>query len=214
MSRKAPGGGSQYVARGVTLMAALVAVLAMSAARAAGGEAEATGERIVKVVVRGNVRVTTHRILGQMRLRDGSEYSPAAVDEDLKRIHALGEFDNVVLRPEKTAEGLVLVVEVTERPVLERLIFEGNRKFSDKDLTDAVGVTPGSLLDRNKIFQGARAIERKYHDGGYYFVKVSLSSRLPKGRPFASRRSSFRATPRSTPANSRARSRRGPTSSS
>ena len=159
-------------------MAALVAVLAMSAARAGAGEAEATGERIVKVVVRGNVRVTTHRILGQMRLREGSEYSPAAVDEDLKRIHALGEFDNVVLRPEKTAEGLVLVVEVTERPVLERLIFEGNRKFSDKDLTDAVGVSPGSLLDRNKIFQGARAIERKYHDGGYYFVKVSLDQDL------------------------------------
>ena len=159
-------------------MAAIVAVLAMSAARVGAGEAEAAGERIVKVVVRGNVRVTTHRILGQMRLREGSEYSPAAVDEDLKRIHALGEFDNVVLRPEKTAEGLVLVVEVTERPVLERLIFEGNRKFSDKDLTDAVGVTPGSLLDRNKIFQGARAIERKYHDGGYYFVKVSLDQDL------------------------------------
>jgi outer membrane protein insertion porin family len=128
-------------------LAAFAAVVALLPALAAGGEAEATGDRIVRVVVRGNVRVTTHRILGQMRLREGSTYSPAAVDEDLKRIHALGEFDNVVLRPEKTAEGLLLVVELTERPVLERLIFEGNRKFSDKDLTETVGVTPGSLLE-------------------------------------------------------------------
>ena len=178
MSRKALGGGSQRVARGLALLAVLGAVLTAPLARVGGGEAEATGERIVRVVVRGNVRVTTHRILGQMRLREGSTYSPAAVDEDLKRIHALGEFDNVVLRPEKTPEGLVLVVEVMERPVLERLIFEGNRKFSDKDLTDTVGVTPGSLLDRNKIFQGARAVERKYRDAGYYFAKVALDEDL------------------------------------
>jgi outer membrane protein assembly complex protein YaeT len=159
-------------------LAAFAAVVALLPAFAAGGEAEATGDRIVRVVVRGNVRVTTHRILGQMRLREGSTYSPAAVDEDLKRIHALGEFDNVVLRPEKTAEGLLLVVELTERPVLERLIFEGNRKFSDKDLTETVGVTPGSLLDRNKVFQGARAVERKYRDAGYYFVKVAMDDGL------------------------------------
>ncbi|MCX5682550.1 MAG: outer membrane protein assembly factor BamA [Planctomycetota bacterium] len=166
------------MARGLALAAVCLAALAAMPARVGGGEAEATGERIVRVVVRGNVRATTHRILGQMRLREGSTYSPAAVDEDLKRIHGLGEFDNVVLRPEKTSEGLVLVVEVTERPVLERLIFEGNRQFSDKDLTEAVGVTPGSLLDRNKVFQGARAIERKYRDGGYYFSKVSLDEAL------------------------------------
>jgi outer membrane protein assembly complex protein YaeT len=178
MSRQARGRTPRQRIRGPALLAALAAVLLVPALRAVGGEAEATGERIVRVVVRGNVRVTTHEILGQMRLREGSEYSPAAVDEDLKRIHALGEFDNVVLRPEKTPEGLVLIVEVKERPVLERLIFEGNRKFSDKDLTDAVGVAPGSLLDRNKIFQGARAIERKYRDGGYYFVKVTLDDDL------------------------------------
>jgi outer membrane protein insertion porin family len=178
MSRQAPGGGPQRMARGLTLLAVLVAVLVVPPAQVGGGEAEATGDLIVRVLVRGNVRATTHRILGQMRLREGSAYSPVAVDEDLKRIYSLGEFDNVVLRPEKTPEGLVLVVEVTERPVLERLIFEGNRKFSDKDLTDAVGASPGSLLDRNKIFQGAQAIERKYREGGYYFVKVTLDDSL------------------------------------
>jgi len=178
MSRQVPGGGPQRMARGLTLLAVLVAVVVVPPARVVGGEAEATGGRIVRVLVRGNVRATTDRILGQMRLHEGSTYSPAADNEDLNRIYSLGEFDNVVLRTEKTPEGLVLVVEVTERPVLERLIFEGNRKFSDKDLTDAVGVNPGSLLDRNKIFQGARAIERKYREGGYYFVKVALDDSL------------------------------------
>ena len=139
---------------------------------------ETAGERIVRVVVRGNVRADEHRILGQMRLREGSEYSPAAADEDLKRIYSLGEFDNVVIQPQKEADGLVLVVEVTERPVLEGLAFEGNRHFSAKDLTETVGVSAGNLMDRHKVFTGARAIERKYRDAGYYFVKVTLDEPL------------------------------------
>ena len=144
-------------------------------------ETQESGDRIVRVVLRGNVRTTAHRILGQMRLREGSIYSPGAVDEDLKRIYALGEFDNVVLRPQKEDDGLVLVVEVTERPVLERLQFEGARHFSDKELTETIGVTAGNLIDRHKIFNGARAIERKYREKGYYFVKVSLDEdRLAK----------------------------------
>jgi len=146
----------------------------------AGSESEPAGEKIVRVVVKGNVRVNTHKILAQMRLREGSAYTPAAVDEDLKRIYALGDFDNVILRPEKAPEGLLLVVEVTERPTLERLVFEGNRHFKDKELAEAIGATAGALLDRHKIFAGARTIERKYHDAGYHFAAVTLDEELLK----------------------------------
>ena len=170
-------GGKRRVAFAllVSLVLALLVTSAPAPARAA--EAEPSGEKIVRIVLRGNVRVTAHRILGQMRLRDGSLYSPAAVDEDLKRIYTLGEFDNVVVRPEKTAEGLVLVVELTERPALSKLEFEGNRKFSRKDLEEIVGVKPGALIDRHKIFAAVAGIERKYHEAGYHFVHVVLDEK-------------------------------------
>jgi len=113
-----------------------------------------------------------------MRLREGSRYSPEAVDQDFKRIWALGEFDDLVIRPERRPEGLRLVVEVTERPVLEGLEFEGNRAFDDEDLAEAVGVASGSLIDRHKVFTGVRAIEQKYRDKGYYFVSVELDEGL------------------------------------
>jgi len=155
----------------------LVPVAGLVIAGAPGG-AEQAGEKIVRVALRGNVRVTAHKILGQMRLREGSAYTPAAVDEDLKRIYSLGEFDDVVIRPEKAPEGLVLVVEVTERPALERLIFEGGRHFTEKELAEAIGVTAGSLIDRHKIFAAARTLERKYHDAGYHFAAVALDEKL------------------------------------
>ena len=163
------------------LLAAAALALAVTGGLVIAGApngAEPSGEKIVRVVLRGNVRVTAHKLLGQMRLREGSVYTPAAVDEDLKRIYSLGEFDNVVIRPEKGPEGLVLVVEVTERPALERLVFEGNRKFKDKDLAEAIGVTAGHLIDRHKIFAAARTLERKYHDAGYHFATVGLDEDL------------------------------------
>ncbi|MFO8013241.1 MAG: outer membrane protein assembly factor BamA [Phycisphaerae bacterium] len=155
-----------------------LAALAWVVGGLVAGQAGLDRPRIADVIVRGNHRVSTHRILGQMRLREGSRYSPEAVDQDFKRIYALGEFDNLVIRPERRPEGLVLVVEVTERPVLAALQFEGNRAFDDEDLTEAVGVEPGNLIDRHKVFTGVQAIERLYRDKGYYFVTVSLEEGL------------------------------------
>jgi len=169
----------RLAAAGVFLAAALLAGGLLAA------EAEKEGPRIVQVRVRGNHRVSTHRILGQMRLREGSLYTPQAVDQDLKRIYGLGEFDNVVLRPQREPEGLVLVVEVTERPVLEGLEFDGNTVFDDEALTETVGVAPGNLIDRHKVFRAVEGIERKYRDKGYYFASVSLDEALLRSQQVA-----------------------------
>jgi len=166
------------VSAAVVCLAAALLASALAAGGLAGAEPEPAGSRIVHVVVRGNHRVSTHRILGQMRLREGSTYSPQAVDDDLKRIYGLGEFDNVVIRPERGPEGLSLIVEVVERPVLAGLEFEGNRAFSEKDLSETLGVSAGNLIDRHKISRGVRSIERKYQDAGYYFASVDLDDAL------------------------------------
>ena len=176
--QRATGGEHRTAPRWWAGVGVLLALAPLVVGLLAAAESEGPGDRIVRVVLRGNVRATAHRIQGQMRLREGSVYSATAADEDLKRIYALGEFDNVVLRPQREADGLVLVVEVTERPVLARLVFEGNRQFNVKALTEAVGVTAGNLLDRHKIFNAARSIERKYREKGYYFVKVTLDEDL------------------------------------
>ena len=170
--------GSRGTSSGPRRVAAVLGVVlafgAFSVLATAAVSPEPAGERIVRVVIKGNIRVPAQRILGQMRLREGSLYTPASVDEDLKRVYGLGDFDNVIIRPEKEPGGLVLVVEVKERAVLARLEFVGNRQFSAKDLGEAAGLRAGSPLDPQKIFAGARSIERKYRDAGYYFVHVVL----------------------------------------
>ena len=175
----------RIVRRVMSFLAVLCLLGGVPAAGRAAGEAEAAGQRIARVVVEGNERTSTHRILGQMRLREGSVYTPEAVDQDLKRIIDLREFDNVILRPQQEADGLVLVVEVTERPVLARLEFAGNEHFSDKNLAETVGLKEGEAIDRHRIFTGAQAIEQKYREAGYYFVGVTLDEDLLADRQVA-----------------------------
>ncbi len=136
--------------------------------------APAEGQRIVRIAIRGASRVSAHRILGQMRLREGSLYTPEAVDEDLKRIYALREFDNVTIQPEPADGGLALVVEVVERPILLGLEFEGNQHLKDEKLREAIGVEAGGLMDRHALFTGAKVIERQYHEKGFAFAAVEL----------------------------------------
>jgi outer membrane protein insertion porin family len=160
----------------------LTCMSGLALAAAVGDDAQ-TGERIVRVVVRGNERVPTHRILGQMRLREGSVYSPAAADEDLKRIYALGEFENVTPRPQREADGLVLLVDVVERPAIDRVVFDGSRAFKERDLAEAVGVTVGSPVDLAKLTMGVRTLEQKYREAGYTFASVKLDQEaLSTGR--------------------------------
>ena len=173
------------VTRRVRLALLALSVLCLAALPCRAAEPEPSGERIVRVVLRGNERTSAHRILGQMRLREGSTYTPEAADQDLKRIMDLKEFDNIVLRPQQEADGLVLVVEVVERPILARLEFGGNDHFSDKNLADTVGVKAGEPIDLHRIFTGARAIEQKYREAGYTFAEVALDEPLLAERQVA-----------------------------
>jgi len=160
------------------LLAVSVLAPASVPAAPATAPADAGGKRISRVVVTGNERTSANRILGQMRLREGSVYSSEAVDEDLKRIYALGEFDNVVVRPTEEGGRLVLEVKVTERPVLGSVEFVGNKHFSNKDLAETVGVAAGRLVDQHRIVTGSRSIEEKYRAAGYLFAKATLDQAL------------------------------------
>jgi outer membrane protein insertion porin family len=166
---------ARLAAAAILLVVVCVVLPEVSAAAAES----AVGQRIVRVVIRGNQRVDANQILGQMRLREGGTYNPAILDEDLKRIYALGQFEpNLSIRPQEGPDGLTLVVEITERPVLEQLVFSGNRHFSDKDLQESVGTSVGSVIDRGKLFAAIRAIEKQYREAGYDFIHVSLDANL------------------------------------
>ena len=88
---------------------------------------------IQHIVVRGTQRVEAGTVLTYVAVREGDTYTPADVDTAVKALFTTGLFSDVKTNFEE-ATG-TLTIRVTENPIVNQVVFEGNSKVSDKDLT-------------------------------------------------------------------------------
>ncbi len=101
------------------------------AARPAPAPAEGT---ISAVRVEGNQRIESGTIRSYMLVSPGDSFDPERIDRSLKTLYATGLFQDVMLR----RDGNALVVTVVENPIVNRIVFEGNRKLKDDQLRAAL----------------------------------------------------------------------------
>jgi len=167
--------GKRLCAAAASLATATALAVLLSAGPAA---AQADGPRIVNVVIEGNQRVDRDTIVFQMKLREGSVFTAEEANEDFKRIYALGQFENVVIRPEPVEGGVRLRVTVTELPLLGRVELVGAKHLKPDKLLQLISVSEGSPLDRHRLLSAVPIIEDEYRRRGYYFVEATLDTDL------------------------------------
>ena len=71
-------------------------------------------------------------------------------------------------KPSGTADGLILVIQVKERPVLEKWAVRGIQRVSEGEVKDRVRLSEGRPIDRNAVEQSRAAIDSLYKHDGYY----------------------------------------------
>ncbi len=129
-------------------------------------------EIIAAVQVKGNVRMDEEAILSVVKLRPGDLFDPKLLREDLKNIFKLGYFDDVRADLEETPEGLVITYIVREKPVVKRIVYEGNKAIKKSDLEKITELKPSTILNLNKVNEAAERIELLYKEKGYFNTKV------------------------------------------
>ena len=87
------------------------------------------GVTITRIDVSGNQRIETSTIESYMLLNIGDNFTEQLGDASLKRLYNTGLFSDV----DVGRRGSVLVVEVNENPIINRIVFEGN-KYKDNEL--------------------------------------------------------------------------------
>jgi outer membrane protein insertion porin family len=127
---------------------------------------------IAKIEVSGNLRVSEMAVANTSGLVEGETYLYEEVREGLKRIYAMGFFDDVRLLAEETPEGRALVIEVVERPVLGAIRITGNRKIGKGDIRERAALAVGASVEERLVFESVTAIDSLYKDKGYYVAKV------------------------------------------
>nr|WP_295468581.1 outer membrane protein assembly factor BamA [Mesorhizobium sp.] len=126
-----------------------VQVAAVSAAHAAV---------VSSISVQGNQRVDAETIRGNIGIQPGRSFSAADIDEAVKRLFATGLFSDVRV----TQSGGTLVVQVEEYPVVNQVLFQGNKKRKDADLARAVQLKPRGPFSQAQMEADVEAIKAAY----------------------------------------------------
>jgi outer membrane protein insertion porin family len=140
-----------------------------------GGGFARTGDIVADVQVRGNRRIEQDAIRSRIRTRPGEPLNRAALAEDLREIYALGFFRNVYVFAEDAPEGLRIVFEVEENPVVRQISIVGNDNLDSEDITEILTLTTGSTLDYPLLHENVDRITQLYRQKGYYLAEVSFS---------------------------------------
>ncbi|MFP6749888.1 MAG: outer membrane protein assembly factor BamA [Alphaproteobacteria bacterium] len=123
---------------------------------------------IARIDVQGNQRIEPLTALSYMTIAAGDRYDPGRVDQSLKALFATGLFADVSIR----RQGNVLVVNVVENPIINRLAFEGNRRLGDDVLEPEVQLRPRIVYTRSRVQADVRRILQVYRRNGRFAASV------------------------------------------
>lgn len=137
------------------------------------------GDVIRTISVSGAERLEPTTILSYIRLRVGQEYTSVAADEALKDLGATELFSSFSIRNDN---GNV-VITVTESPVINRIVLEGNKRLKSDKILPEIKLAPRQIFTRSKVRADvARIIELYKRQGRFAAVVEPKMVQLPQNR--------------------------------
>jgi outer membrane protein insertion porin family len=123
---------------------------------------------IQRIEVQGEQRLEGDTILSYIRLRAGQAYSETAADQALKDLYATELFSDVQIRNEN---GTV-TIQVKENPVINRIIYEGNKRLKEDKITPEIKLAPRQIFTRSKVRADVARIVELYKRQGRFAATV------------------------------------------
>jgi outer membrane protein insertion porin family len=162
------------------------AVIACSAG--AQGTQEGTGLAIERIEFVGNRRIARDTLLARIFSRPGDLYSPEASRRDFQALWNTEYFEDIRLEVENSPDKpgqVILVYYVTERPIIRRIEYKGNKSFSESDILDRykerkLSLTQESRFDPTKVKRAEVILKELEAEHGHQFASVKATyERIP-----------------------------------
>jgi len=127
---------------------------------------------IVEVRIEGN-HATDVSKLPKLVTRAGQIFDAQAIEEDVRSLHRSRKFVDVHPKYVRVAEGIVVVFQVVERPMLRYVKYVGNERITTRALRKQAEIDVGDAMDPYVVEEARRRIESHYHEKGYETAKVT-----------------------------------------
>jgi outer membrane protein insertion porin family len=128
----------------------------------------AAAQTAASIGVEGNRRIEADTIRSYFKPGPNGRLDSARIDDGLKALVETGLFQDVRINN----VGGRLVVVVVENPVINRVVFEGNKKVKDEQLQAEVQSKARGTLSRATVQSDTQRITEIYRRNGRYDVRV------------------------------------------
>lgn len=135
--------------------------------------AEDVNQKISDIVIRGNEHVAADEILSAVETKVGDTFDREKIKKELQAIYDLGYFQDIKVALKNYNEGLRVIFEVEENPILTEIKIYGNKIYNRKKIIDWLGIESGKILNMKKLNDGLKDVQHKYQDNGYVLTKFT-----------------------------------------
>jgi outer membrane protein insertion porin family len=132
---------------------------------------------VTEIDIRGNDRITDDAILLQMQTEVGEPFSEDVLTQDESTLLDLGFFQDVQTSFVEDTEGIVVIVDVEENPVIKEVAIDGNTVIDTETLTEAItDIQPlDRVLNARNLNPIAEAVTELYTEEGFFALVVDLA---------------------------------------
>ncbi|ACN15339.1 outer membrane protein (putative surface antigen) [Desulforapulum autotrophicum HRM2] len=123
---------------------------------------------ITGVKLEGNRRIESDAVLRILAVKPGEIFNPATLSDDLKKIYKMGYFDDVRVESDEQDKGIELIFTVVEKPSVRKLKIKGNRVYEEKEITDVIRTSTGSILNIFKLDADVARVKALYTEKNYH----------------------------------------------
>ncbi|MCH2038225.1 MAG: outer membrane protein assembly factor BamA [Rickettsiales bacterium] len=120
------------------------------------------------IQVTGNQRIEASTIISYLSITKGEPYDSKKIDKSLKQLFQTGLFEDISI----THDEGVIDVHVIESPILNELVFKGNKRINTEDLQKELRLNERSVLTQAKIQRDVNRLLRLYQKSGRFSVNI------------------------------------------
>lgn len=125
-------------------------------------------DTIREIRVDGAQRIEPSTILSYLDIEAGDAVTSAALNQALKNLYATGLFADVSLRQDRG----VLMITVTENPIINQVVFEGNDEVKDNELLSEISLRPRQVFTQTQIQNDLTRVYDIYRRLGHFSANV------------------------------------------
>jgi len=134
------------------------------------------GKVIVAVEIRGNRTVSEHRILSHMQTRIDRAFDSKQLEADIRELWRTELFESIKPATYDAEGGVVVVLEVRERPIATDVVFQGNRGISNGMLEKHCGIKKGDPINPASLDLARRRLIELYLENGFNQIDIQIRS--------------------------------------